>query len=82
MALPWQRGIFKPFKDEGSTKKFFDEQAPQSGIYGLPGEPTYLPTATKEEREAIDQAVWQQMQDGPVVFASRRSTSASVNAVP
>lgn len=69
MALPWQRGIFKPFQDEGKAKKFFDEQAPQSGIYGLPSEPKYPPAATKEQRETIDQAVWDKMQNGPVVFA-------------
>jgi len=69
MALPWQRGIFKAFSDEEKMAQVLAGQAPVTGIYGLPAEPRYPVGATKEKREAIDQAVWDRMQRGPLVFA-------------
>ena len=41
MALPWQRGLFKQFQDEDAMAQLLDTQAPGSGIYGLPAEPSY-----------------------------------------
>ena len=69
MALPWQRGLFKEFHDEEKVAQLLAEQAPTSGIYGLPSEPKYPAGATKEQREAIDQATWDKIQRGPLVFA-------------
>lgn len=69
VALPWQRGLFKSFKDEVRLTEVLAEQAPGSGVYGLPAEPRYPPGASKEQRDAIDQAVMDKMQRGPVVFA-------------
>ena len=50
-------------------KYAFDAQAPQSGIYGYPSKPQYPAGATKAEREAIDQAAFDKIQRGPLVFA-------------
>jgi hypothetical protein len=74
MALPWQRGQFRAFKDEERMAAVLDEQAPGSGLYGLPAEPSYPAGATKEQQEAIDRAVLEKIHRGPVVFAvvSRR----------
>jgi hypothetical protein len=69
MALPWQRGVFREFRDEGAVARVLDEQAPASGVYGLPGEPRYPDGATREQREAIDREVLARIQRGPIVFA-------------
>lgn len=69
MALPWQRTVFSNFKEEERMRAVLDEQAPGSGIYGLPGEPVYPPDASKEQRDQIDQAAFEKLQRGPVVFA-------------
>ncbi|MBI3449858.1 MAG: hypothetical protein HY049_13200 [Acidobacteria bacterium] len=69
MALPWQRGVFKEFRDEEKVAQFLADEAPTTGIYGLPAEPRYPVGSTKEQRDAIDQIVWNKMQSGPLVFA-------------
>jgi hypothetical protein len=69
MALPWQRGVFKPFAREDALLPFLAEQAPASGIYGYPAEPKHPRGATREEREAIDRKAFEQIQRGPLVFA-------------
>ena len=69
MALPWQRRLFKEFRDENAMAQAFDEQAPASGIYGVPSEPRYPAGATKEQRAAIDRAAYERLQRGPIVFA-------------
>ena len=48
MALPWQRGIFKAFQNEAKMAQVLAEQAPVSGIYGLPAEPKYPPSAAPQ----------------------------------
>jgi hypothetical protein len=72
--LPWQRGVFNAFANEDAMLEILASQAPGSGIYGLPAEPRYPPDATPVQREAIDRAVLEKIQRGPVVFAvvSRR----------
>jgi hypothetical protein len=69
MALPWQRRLFKEFRDESTMAQVFEEQTTKSGIYGLPGEPRYPEGATREQRTAIDQRAWERLQRGPLVFA-------------
>jgi hypothetical protein len=69
MALPWQRGVFKTFGDESSVAAVLARAAPKSGVYGYPSEPKYPQGATKEQRDAIDQAAYEQIQRGPCVFA-------------
>jgi hypothetical protein len=69
MLLPWQRGVFKEFRDEEKMTETLAAQAPATGIYGLPGEPRYPAGATKEQREAIDQAAYDRIMRGPLVFA-------------
>lgn len=69
MVLPWQRMLFKEFQDEAMVARVLDQQAPGSGIYGLPAEPKHPAGATAEQRAAIDRAVWQKIEHGPVVFA-------------
>jgi hypothetical protein len=69
MALPWQRGVFREFRDEEAVARALDAHAPESGVYGLPGEPSYPDGATKEQRDAIDREVLARIQRGPIVFA-------------
>ena len=69
MVLPWQRGVFREFHDEEAMTRILKEQAPGSGIYGLPAEPKYPAGATKEQRDAIDRTAMARLQQGPVVFA-------------
>jgi hypothetical protein len=69
MALPWQRKLFLPFSDEERMAAILGEQAPATGIYGLPSEPVYPPGASKAERDGIDQQVYEKLQRGPLVFA-------------
>jgi hypothetical protein len=69
MALPWQRAVFKPFADEDAMANVLASQAPESAIYGLPAEPVYPAGATQQQRAEIDQAAWDKLQRGPLVFA-------------
>lgn len=69
MALPWQRAVYKKFADEDAVARAIAANAPESGMYGLPEEPKYPPGASKEQREAIDKAVWDRIQTGPTVTA-------------
>ena len=69
MALPWQRMVYKTFLDENEVARLIATQAPESGIYGLPAEPKYPAGADKGQRDAIDQAVWTRLQEGPTMTA-------------
>ncbi len=69
MALPWQRGIYKSFRDEEQVAQVLKVQATESGIYGLPAEPKYPAGASKEQRAAIDGTVWSRLRSGPTLTA-------------
>jgi hypothetical protein len=69
MVLPWQRGVFKEFRDEEAVARALDANTPRSGVYGLPGEPRYPQDATREQREAIDRDALARIRRGPIVFA-------------
>ena len=69
MALPWHHSTFRPFRDEEAVARALEENAPASGIYGIPAQPTYSQTATKGERAAVDRAAQERLKRGPLLFA-------------
>jgi hypothetical protein len=69
MALPWHHAVYKRFVSEDAVARAIAENAPVSGIYGMPEQPKLPPNATKAEREAADKAAWDKMQRGPILTA-------------
>ncbi len=68
MALPWHHATFLAFRDEDAVAKVIEENIAADGVYGLPAPPRRPPGASKAERDAIDQRVFERMQRGPVAL--------------
>jgi hypothetical protein len=57
--LPWQKGQFKSFSSQKSMRYAFKDNAPESGLYTVPG----MNASDREEAKM-------EMQEGPYVFAA------------
>jgi hypothetical protein len=68
-VLPWHHAVYRSFASEDEVARTLRDNAPASGIYGMPEQPKLAPGATKAEREAADKAVYERMQRGPIVTA-------------
>ena len=69
MLLPWHHSTFHSFRDEDEVVRVLADNAPRSGIYGLPAPPKTESGMSSEERKAADAAVWERMKKGPLVMA-------------
>jgi hypothetical protein len=81
MLLSWHHSTFLPFLDEDAVARVIAENAPESGVYGLPAPPTSK-GMSRDEREAAEAAVWEKMQRGPVVMAIIQRQTFSALAKP
>jgi hypothetical protein len=68
-ALPWHHATFRSFAHDDEAARWFLANCPQSGVFGLPAVPRHPPSATAEQRRAVDAAANARMQSGPVVTA-------------
>ncbi len=66
MLLPWHHATFLAFTDEDAVIRTIVEQAPRSGVYGIPAPPR---GATREQRAKADEIASKRMQSGPLVMA-------------
>jgi hypothetical protein len=69
MVLPWHHRTFRRFRDEDAVARAIADNAPASGVYGLPSEPAFEKGVTPEQRKAAEAATWEKMKAGPLVLA-------------
>jgi hypothetical protein len=69
MVLPWHHKTFRRFRDADAVARAIVDNAPESGVYGLPGPPVAAPGLTAEQQKAAEAAAWEKMKAGPLVFA-------------
>lgn len=69
MLLPWHHATFLRFRDEDAVSRLIAENAPVSGVYGLPAGPQCDRRTSREEKQAIETAVWEKMKSGPLILA-------------
>lgn len=69
MVLPWHHATFLRFEDESAVARVVSENAPRSGVYGLPAPSALPPGASSEERTRAETEAWERMKSGPTLFA-------------
>src|SRR5262249_11355016 len=67
--LPWHHATFRHFRDEDAVSQVLAENAPCSGVYGLPAAPEAMPGMSREDRQAVEAAVRDRMKRGPLGMA-------------
>lgn len=67
MILPWQHSQFRRFSDEEAVTRVLLDNAPQTGLYGIPAPPDGK-GLDKAEREALEARAGERMRSGPLVL--------------
>src|SRR5262245_33513673 len=69
MVLPWHHRTFRRFRDEEAVLRAIADNAPVTGVYGLPSEPVAEIGMSAEQRQAAEAATWEKMKAGPLVLS-------------
>lgn len=69
MILPWHHRTFCRFRDEDAVLRAIADNAPVTGVYGLPSEPVIETGMTAKQRQAAEAVTWEKMKAGPLVLA-------------
>ena len=72
MLIPWPGQPLRKFTDEDAVLSAIKANAPRSGIYLLPNEPTRTPGMTDEQYKKLQQESMDKMSGSSMVFASVR----------